>query len=418
MNFLSPTVLGYGFLLFLAQALAAVPWLLAFNWEALRSWPASRGPGGNGARWATLVLVALAIVAAGGVGTALFLGSVADPETLANYGRAYAVLLQAQIMADLFVLTFAVLLVVWPKGGAVALAAFREGWRQWMFWVLALIGALSLAASPFIPYFTFGEDYKMVEEIGYDTIMVISLLFGVLAASISIGEEIEGRTAITLISKPVSRRQFLLGKFVGILLASLLLTAGLGLLFDGLMLYTRWYDNADPVMIATPWSDHLRTYAASTSVPDFVRGIELWGHDAGRALPGLVLGACQVMVLLAVAVSLATRLTMVVNLVICLGIYFVGHLTPVLVQIAQQRASDPQAGGSAVAQMLYFMAQLFDTLLPGLDFFSLGTSVVRDSPLDPGAFLAYVGSVCFYGLLYTTIVLVFGLILFEDRDLA
>ncbi|HJT78397.1 MAG TPA: ABC transporter permease [Gemmataceae bacterium] len=412
---LSLTQIGLGLLLVLIQALAAVPWVLAWNWQALTS----RRPGaaGRGAGLAVPLLVALAVVVVGGVAAGFFLGTVGDRDSLAAWGRFYGALLEAQLTADLFVVVFAVLLAAWPKGGAVALAAFREGIRQPMFWLLALLGAGTLAVSPFIPYFTFGEDYKMVEEIGYDTIMVVSLLFATLAASMSISDEIEGRTAITLMSKPVSRRQFLLGKFAGILLAALVLTAGLGLLFDGLMLYTRWYDNADPVAVATPLADQMRAWAGSTNVPDLVRGIELWGHDAGRALPGLILGACQVMVLLAVAVSLATRLPMVINLVICLGVYFLGHLTPVLVQIAQQRAG-PQAGGSPVAQMLSFMAQLFDTLLPALDFFSLGTSVVRDAPLPMGAFLAYVASVCFYGALYTTIVLVFGLILFEDRDLA
>src|SRR5262249_6183389 len=130
----------------------------------------------------------------------------------------------------------------------------------------------------------------------------------------------------------------------------------------------------------------------------------------------LVLGSCQVMVLLAVAVSLATRIPMVINLVVCLGIYFGGHLTPVLVQIADQGfgGDTPQA----VSQMLRFMANLFDTLLPGLEYFSLSTAVVRDSPLATVPFLIYVASVVFYALLYTVIVLVFGLILFEDRDLA
>ena len=69
---------------------------------------------------------------------------------------------------------------------------------------------LLMAVSPFIPYFTFGEDHLMVKELGYDTIMFVGAIFAVLAASMFVGDEIEGRTAITLMSKPVTRRQFLL----------------------------------------------------------------------------------------------------------------------------------------------------------------------------------------------------------------
>src|SRR5262249_27258896 len=147
-------------------------------------------------------------------------------------GRIYGALLHLQFLADAFVLLFALLLTVWPRGAAVALAAFREGIRQPMFWFIFSFVLLFMVLSPFIPYFTFGEDFKMVKEIGYGLTMLGTALFAVLAASLSISEEIEGRTAITMMSKPVSRRQFLLGKYVGILLAALVMTVMLGWVFD------------------------------------------------------------------------------------------------------------------------------------------------------------------------------------------
>jgi ABC-type transport system involved in multi-copper enzyme maturation permease subunit len=423
MNFSLPQ-LGFGFLLLFLQVLAALPWLLVLNWTAVRNAfrPRVARPGtavavGQPAGLALpLAVVLLIVVGICAVVPALFFGAVQDRDTLTSIGRIYGALLELQLAVDLIIAVFGAMLLVWPKGGAVALAAFREGIRQPMFWLLFFFGVLLMAVSPFIPYFTFGEDHKMVEELGYDTIMAMALLFGVLAASMSISEEIEGRTAVTLMSKPVSRRQFLLGKFAGILLAGVAMTVLLGWWFDWVRLYKAWYDRVDPEILPAPVSSYVHAWMATTGVPDFVRGIELWWMEAARALPGLVLGFCHVMVLLAVAVSLATRLPMIVNLVICLGVYFGGHLTPVLVGIAGDRARADN--GSPVSQMLLFMAQLFDTILPGLDFFSLGTAVTRDAPLDPGPFAMYVGSVVLYGVLYTLIVLVFGLILFEDRDLA
>src|SRR5262249_21252255 len=150
---------------------------------------------------------------------------------------------------DLFILVFAVLLVLWPKGGAVALSAFREGVRQPMFWLLFGLGFMFLTVFPFVPYFTFGEDHIMLKDLGLDTVMLFAALFGALAASISITEEIEGRTAVTLMSKPVSRRQFLLGKFLGILLAALAMFALLGWYFQGVLEFKPWWDknlNVEP----------------------------------------------------------------------------------------------------------------------------------------------------------------------------
>jgi ABC-type transport system involved in multi-copper enzyme maturation permease subunit len=400
-----------GSLLLLVQVLAALPWaaVLVLNpkeLDALLRRPFNRE---NLIRLG--VVLAVVVVA-----PVVFFYFMQDPAALEITGQVYGAVLQAQLTLDLFVLVFAVLLAAWPKGGAVALAAFREAVRQAMFWLLMGIAAAMITVSPFIPYFTFGEDYIMVKEIGYDTIMLTAVLFGTLAASLFISEEIEGRTAITLMSKPVSRRQFLLGKFVGILLAALVMFGLLGWYFEGVLLYKHWLDKLDPVPVPEWLTGTLAKWALPGAATDLLRGVGLWTNHMLETLPGLVLSFCQVMVLVAIAVSLATRLPMVVNLTTVLVVYFLAHLTPVLVAIGQKAKGDQP--GSPVANMLNFMAQLFDTILPGLEFFRVGPALVSDTPLPAGEFTRYIGSVTAYGLLYTSIVLLFGLILFEDRDLA
>ena len=151
-----------------------------------------------------------------------------DPDTLVVWGRLYMSILHLNLAADFFIGFFVVLLQVWPKGGAVALAAFREGVRQPMFWLMLLPAPFIMLVVAVLPYFTLGEDIKMVKEMGYDLLTLMGGLFVVIAASTSISDEIEGRTAVTLMSKPVSRRQFLLGKFVGIYMAGMVLVVLLG----------------------------------------------------------------------------------------------------------------------------------------------------------------------------------------------
>src|SRR5947209_3790458 len=215
-----PPVLA-GVVLALLQLLAAVPWLAVLDPAAFRA--ALRKP----ATW----LGSLVVV--GGVGALLALVvsvMVQDPTRLLGWGRLYGAILNAQLVVDFFAIVFPLMLLVWPQGGAVALAAFREGVRQPMYWLISIVAVGVLVISPFLPYFTFGEDFKMVSQLGFDIIMLSAVVFSVLAASMSISEEIEGRTAITLMSKPVSRRQFLLGKFFGILLAALLMTGLIGVI--------------------------------------------------------------------------------------------------------------------------------------------------------------------------------------------
>lgn len=408
-----PALMKGGFVLVLVQLLAAVPWVLAVDLAGIRSWLWSGRPGDMLARLGA----ALAGVLIGGAALGMVLGKlVQDPERLTVWGGGYGVLLQAQLSIDFFVLVLATLLLVWPKGAAVALASFREGLRHPMFWFLIILAVVLMIIMPILPYFTFGEDIKMVKDLGYSTIMLVSTVFGVLAASMLISEEIEGRTAITLMSKPISRRQFLLGKYTGLLLSALAMTAALMLLFDGVLLFKPYYDREpvpQPTWLATATPMWEGRYGETMAF--FLRGIGWWFDHAWLVLPGIVLGFCQVMVLLAVAVALATRLPMVVNVNACLAIFFLGNLSPILVQVAEQargRLSD------VVYKMVLLVARVFDTLLPGLEHFNLGTAIARDTPPDTGPFVGYVGTVVLYAVLYSAIALFLGLILFEDRDLA
>ena len=339
---------------------------------------------------------------------ALFVGVVLDSSRLLNWGRIVGALIHLQLIAAFFVTLFPIILLLWPHGGAVALAAFLEGVRQPMFWMITLVAAGLMYVSIVIPYFTFGEDGKMVRELGFDTIMIVCVIFSVLAASMSISEEIEGRTAITVMSKPVSRRQFLVGKFMGILLAAVLMTMLLGWAFNGVLYFKPLFDNdplPDPNWVALLQARFGGTVGAPTV--SFLSGALLWLQNIIETAPGLIFGLCKTMVLLSIAVALSTRLPLIVNLISCLVIFFLGHLTHTLAQVSENKY-----------KLVNFVAKTFETILPGLDKFDLSALIAKDTPTEVSHLWIYVGSVFLYAFVYSTIALVFGLILFEDRDLA
>ncbi|MFO0876796.1 MAG: ABC transporter permease [Gemmataceae bacterium] len=417
-------VIGTG--LMLLQCLLAIPWSIATfftpdEWEKLKQ----KGFGAWVRQWAVIALVV-------SVAAPIFVTTfIKDRGSLEVAGRLYGAILQMQLTLDVFILFFAVILWLWPKGGAVALAAFREGVRQPMFWLLTGLAAFAMFISIFVPYFTFGEDYLMVKQLGYDTIMLAAVIFGGLAASLSISEEIEGRAAITVMSKPVSRRQFMLGKYAGIILAALFMFGVLGVCFEGVLVVKHWWDKLEPIstavetetnqvrigVVSTPrWvTDTLERVSLPGVLTDFLRGVGQWTAHSLDTLPGLVLCYSQVMVLVGLAVALATRVPMVVNLTTVLVVFFLSHLTPVLVSIAG-RAQETQPG--PVAQLLGFVSGVFNTILPDLGLFSMDPALLSDAPPPQALFAQYVGSVTIYGIVYTGIVLLLGLILFEDRDLA
>ena len=288
-----------------------------------------------------------------------------------------------------------------------------------MFWLISFAGSVLLVVSTVIPYFTFGDDYKMMKQLGFDIAMLFAAVFGVLAASISIHEEIEGRTAVTLISKPVTRRQFLLGKFVGILMAAGIMTMIFGWVLNWALVIQPEMNPLDdiddpmPAQAAAYFGDTITAALPSLEGESFARGATLWTGETFAHSFGLLLGFGQVAVLLSIASALATRMPFVANLVICFLIFLLGNLMPFLVEVTRGLGE-----GNSPLLLVGFLAQLFDAILPSLQFFQMGPAIIRDSPIELWDFIGYVFRVDGYALIYTAIVLLFGLILFEDRDLA
>jgi ABC-type transport system involved in multi-copper enzyme maturation permease subunit len=272
------------------------------------------------------------------------------------------------------------------KAFTIAIATAKEAIRQPTFFVLAFLAGSSLICSIFVSYFTFGEDIKMYKDTGLTTISFACLLLALLTASSTVADEIEGKTAITLLSKPINRRQFIVGKFLGIELGVLAMYLVLGTLFCLGVWYKYAYD--------------LREAAGG------VAGASAQWGQVKQVLPGLALGFLEVTVLVAISVAISTRLPMLVNLVVCISIFFLGHLSQVLV--------DATSGGK-VNELVSFMAQLFAWALPYLEFFNASPAISTGAVIP---WAGYVIPALGYCMLYSGAALLFAFLLFEDRDLA
>src|SRR5258707_199485 len=105
---------------------------------------------------------------------------------------------------------------------------FRESVVQPIYGLLLGLGAIILVIFAMLPFFTLGEDTIMFMSVGLDVILLLVLLATLFATSKSIFDEIEDRTMLTLMSKPVARWEVLAGKYLGIILSALVAVAVLG----------------------------------------------------------------------------------------------------------------------------------------------------------------------------------------------
>jgi len=286
------------------------------------------------------------------------------------------------VLAALAVLGWLLRLVA-PKVAAIGWTTSKEALSQPLFYVLLTIGIFGIILFPFVPYNTLGEDIKMVKDEGLTLIMVLSILMALWTASVSIAEEIEGRTALTLLSKPVGRREFILGKFTGILVPVAIMFVVLGAIFLGSVSYKVVYDARETAQTDPTLADCQR--------------------EMLQIAPGLLLAFMETVVLTAISVAISTRLPMLANLIICASIYVLGHLVPVL-------------ANSAVGQIEFvrFVANLLAAILPVLDHFNISAGISTGQQV-PGEYLAWAGLYC---VLYSAVAMLLALLLFEDRDLA
>jgi ABC-type transport system involved in multi-copper enzyme maturation permease subunit len=281
---------------------------------------------------------------------------------------------------------------------------FFEALVQPIYSLLLAVGAAILIVFGALPFFTLGEDTVMYKSVSLDVILLFVLISTLFATSRSIYEEIEDRTMLTLMSKPVSRWEVLIGKYLGIVAAALLAVAVLGV-----------------VLLLATWMRIPTDYQLRTNALDDREAMQLYGlrlmHLSGL-LPSLVLLWFQICVLAAVGVALSTRFSLVVNLPTVVLLYVAGNLTRFL----------PMHGeGSPVLQGL---AWGISTLLPYLQVFDLrdltvykpiavaGTSFENNpAAVSLKTIWAYLGIAFAYCLAYVTFALSAGLWSFRTREL-
>jgi len=315
--------------------------------------------------------------------------AAAGPATLSVSWRLVPEFPEAAILpltaASLLVLVLAytAFRLIPRRVAAIASSTTKEAIGQPIFTVAIVAGIVLLLSFIIIPYNTFGEDVKMLKDSGLTLVKVLALLVVIWTASVAVADEIEGRTALTVLSKPLTRRQFVIGKYIGLVLVAMLVFLILGSVLMATTSLKVVYDARESSKTDPLWSD-----CAAEMI---------------TIVPGLVLSLLETILLAAVSLAVSTRLGMIPNLIICFTIYVLGHLVPLIVQSS--------VGKLAIVR---FVGRLFATILPVLEHFTIEAAVVGGVPIP----WSYLGWAAIYAGLYAAIAVLVALVLFQDRDLA
>ncbi|TVQ44180.1 MAG: ABC transporter permease [Gloeocapsa sp. DLM2.Bin57] len=249
---------------------------------------------------------------------------------------------------------------------SIAANGFREVIRDRIFYFVGFFSLVLVIALRLLPEISVGTDKKIFVDLGLAAIEALTVIVAVFIGTNLINKEIEKRTILVLIAKPISRVEFILGKHLGLSAVLWVLVAAMTLVY----------------LILLNWAQ----------IP----------HPLPSILVSLGFLCLQLSLLTAVAIAFGVFTSSILATLLSLGVYLMGQISRDI--LALGKLSD-----NATLERLTKFIYLF---LPDLSRLNLKNEAVYNILPSPPELLANV----IYAICYTIFLLVFAMLIFSKRQ--
>lgn len=255
---------------------------------------------------------------------------------------------------------------------SIASTTVGEAIRRKVLLVILLIGLLFMIIAPGLGVLSARSELTVLKSMMLGIIQLTSAVIAIVLTVYMIPNEIERRTIYTILSKPVQRWQFLVGKYLGAVLALGLMMA----MMTAVLLAVFMYMQQD-------------VHAAI---------------DIAKA-PALYF--VQMSLLAAVAIFFSTFVSPLVNFFLAGGIYLLGSLFAPFFKTLEENGHSPLAAKKA--------AQIVNIILPNFAMFNTQNPIINPQQTI-GSESGYYIQAAIYGGIYIGILLVAGILIFDRRE--
>lgn len=321
---------------------------------------------------------------------------------------------------------------------AIARNCFLESIRQPVYAVLVLAGVLALILNLNLAAYTFEDDDKLLVDLGLSTLFVTGLLLAAFTAASVLSREIDNKTVLTVVSKPVGRPAVVVGKYLGVaaaltlafwtLAAAFLLTVRhrvrpgadiadafdlpvltFALLFGGLAiaaaaLLNYLYRRPFPSVLAGSLAIGLTAALAMVCCIDrqwrLQHPLTDWNSQLMIAL-ALVLEA--ILVLAAVAIAASTRLGQVLTLMVCAAAFLTGLVSEYFLGTRV---------AAATVEPLAFVIRPLYVAVPNLQVFWMADALTQGATIS----IRYLITASLYAAAMIGALVSLAVLLFQRRD--
>jgi len=250
--------------------------------------------------------------------------------------------------------------------GAIAANTVRESIRSKLLYGLLFFAVLLIGGGAVVASLSYVEGHRILQDVGLGAVRLFGVAIAILVGINLIHREVDRRTVYTILSKPLSRGEFLIGKFLGLTLTIWMQMAIMGVAFVAVSLAT----------------------GAPLGVP----------HALFFLLSGVELA-----LIVGIATFFSAFTTPVLAAFFTTGVWMVGHATRELRDIGARSESAP----------LEHATWLLHRILPDLESFNFASEAAHLLPVTASDWMLPI----VYGAGYLTLVLFAAVAVFERRDM-
>ncbi len=247
----------------------------------------------------------------------------------------------------------------------VAGNTFRETIRDKILYNLVLFAVLLIGTSVLLGTLTIGEQARIVNDLGLAAINLVAVIIAIFVGIGLVTKEIERRTVYTILARPITRVQFVLGKYMGL---GLIVIVNITIMFV--------------MFLGTIW---------------------LTGNAIhGSLFQAVELILVETLLVMAMALFFSTFCSSTLSATMTLGLFVIGHLTSDLKGIAEK--SQSQFTETALTALYY--------IFPNLEMLNIKGQAASGILVEMG----YQATATAYGLAYAGLLLTGACLVFQRRD--
>ena len=260
----------------------------------------------------------------------------------------------------------------------IAAAVFKESVRDRVPYAMVVFAVLLIAASYLIGQLTAGQDMKTIKDLGLAALSIFGLFIAVFIGIGLVSKEVEKKSVFGLLSKPVSRTQFILGKYAGLVMT---LAVNLGVMTMAFFAILYYMNATTPAGVRAAWPSPAMD---------------------PRLLLAIGLIFAELMIVTALALFFSSFSSPLLATLLTLGLWVAGHFNADLRNF--ENVVD-NAVVVAVARGAYYV-------LPNLAPFDVKAEVVYGMPIAMRA----VSFTLVYAVVYIALLLTATVTVFRRRD--